>query len=340
MKYQELIQDINKKIFRPVYLFTGPEQYIATMMEKRLIKAGVTQGTEQFNTMTFSDSETNIADITAICRQLPMMSEYRIVIVKEETNILHTSDATIIDALCEYLKNPEPSTCLILYDNYPDKRKKIWKTLTKTAAIVEYSKLTQPELEKWIARRLKIAGKTTKRNVVEQFIDNTLYLVKENQTIEIIDNELDKIINYIGNKEEMTLSVLNEIMPQSIDDNIFKMIDCIMENKNDAAIMMLKQFYLEGESPFSIFGLLINQLRTLLHIKILFKKRIPSSEIAKAVSRPPFIIKKMQTLLQHFTKHQLIHLINKAAKMDLNMKTGVIEPELGLTLYILNIRNR
>ncbi len=118
MRYQELMKEMNAGIFHPVYLFSGPEQYIGAMMEKNLIKKVVAEELIQLNTMSFSDKETDIASVTAICRQLPMMSEYRVVVLREETGIAHSSDATVIENLCAYLEHPEPTTLLIIYDIY------------------------------------------------------------------------------------------------------------------------------------------------------------------------------------------------------------------------------
>jgi len=166
MKYQELMKVIRGGAFKPVYLFTGPETHIARMMENNLIKQVIPAGLEQINVMTFEEKDTAVEDVTGICRQLPMMSPYRVVILREETGMLHSSDKTVMDELGDYIAHPELTTVLILWDVKADKRKKWYKALKKTGDIVEYDKLREEDLGKWIGRRLQLAGKKTTQRVV------------------------------------------------------------------------------------------------------------------------------------------------------------------------------
>ncbi|SDX78955.1 DNA polymerase III subunit delta [Eubacterium barkeri] len=335
MRYQDLTKEINQGNFHPVYLFTGPEQYIAAMMEKRLVEKAVPESLVQLNVMSFSEKETDVGSVVAICRQLPMMSDHRVVILREETGILQNTDAA--EELLSYIQKPEPSTVLLIYSSKPDKRKKVYKQLVKYAAVVEYHKLTQMELEKWIARRLKLGGKRTTRRVVERFIGDTLYLQNEDQNMERVDNELGKLMDYVGDAEAITLNDLEATLPKSVDENIFRMVDFAMGGNMGEALMMLENFYLSGESPFGVFGLLLSQLRTMLQVRILTDNRSTQATIAKEVGRPPFVVKKMQGAAGRFPQERLMGIMAAAAQLDVQMKTGVVEPELGVELFVLRL---
>ncbi|MEG0509025.1 MAG: DNA polymerase III subunit delta, partial [Eubacterium sp.] len=333
MKYQELMKEIRAGDTRSVYFFTGPEQYIGFMMEHTLIEKVISKGLEQLNVTTFDEKNPDITEILSNCETLPLMSDKRIVIIREETLITKTSDKNVIDTLCHYIEKPSPMTVLLIYDKIPDKRKKIYKTLKSRAGIVEYNKLGKLELEKWIGRRLNQAGKKTTQRVVSQFIMDTLYLENENKNMEIVDNELSKIIDYVGDREVITLEDVDTVMPKSIEDNIFKMVDYAMDGNKGGALKMLEQFYLEGESPFGVFGLLLRQIRMMLMVKMLSEKRMPMDVISKETKLAPFIARKV---LQNSIKYPLESLKRKMIKMaelDLKMKTGKIEPEFGVEWF-------
>lgn len=340
MKYQELIKKIKAQDLNAVYLFTGPERHIAAMMEESLIQSIIPEGLEQINVMRFEDKEADIADITGICRQLPMMSPYRVVVVREETGIPHTADNTIIQNFCDYLKDPEPTTLLILYDSKPDKRKKIYKCLKQQAAIVSFDKLNQIELEKWIGRRFHQAGKKTTQRVINRFLEKTRYLTNESQNMEMVDHEIEKLTHYVGEKEMITQDDLEATLPPTIDDNIFRMIDCAVTGKMDQAMLMLKNFYLEGESPFGVFALLAGQIRTMTMVRILSERRELPSVIAKKVSRPPYVVKKMVANSHHFKMAKLYQLIMTLGDLDMAMKNGEIDPELGLERLMWGINEQ
>ncbi|MGL6294007.1 DNA polymerase III subunit delta [Eubacterium aggregans] len=336
MHYQDLTKEINQGNFHPVYLFTGPEQYIGAMMEKRLVEKAVPESLVQLNVMSFSEKETDVGSVVAICRQLPMMSDHRVVILREETGILQSTDAGA-EELLGYIQKPEPSTILLIYSSKPDKRKKMYKQFIKHVAVVEYNKLTQMELEKWIARRLKLGGKRTTRGVVDRFIGDTLYLQNEDQNMERVDNELGKLMDYVGDAEAITLNDLEATLPKSVDENIFRMVDFAMGGDMGEALMMLENFYLSGESPFGVFALLLSQLRTMLQVRILTDSRSTQATIAKQVGRPPFVVKKMQGTARRFTQERLMGIMAAAAQLDVQMKTGVVEPELVVELFVLRL---
>lgn len=338
LKYQDLSKNIRSRKFSPVYLFTGTEMHIASIMEKNLISAVVPDGLEQINVMHFHDKETPIKDIIDICRQLPMMSEFRVVVLRQEMEIFQNSDPIFIDELCEYLKNPEPTTILIIYAPQPDKRKKIWKAMEKNVSIVNYEKLNRRELEKWISRRIYLSGKKTSGRVISHFIDRSMYLYNDDQNIEMIENEINKMIDYAGAEEIITMDTMMATLPESIDNHIFKMIDYAVDGRTDQALTMLRNFYLEGESPFGVFGLLAGQIRNISMVKILSDRKETASSIAKQIKRPGFVVQKMIDAGNRYGKKRIENLLVRLGDLDYQMKTGQIDPELGVELFIMNMK--
>ena len=337
MRYQELTKAINQNQFAPVYLFSGPEQYIGDMMEKNLIKAAVPESLALLNINRFSDKETGIETILSACSQYPMMSPYRVVVLEDTVGLCDTGDADIIAAFENYLKDPAPTTILIIKASKPDKRKKIVKAMEKKATVVEYKKLTEPELEKWIAARLKKADKKTTQAVVSRFIADIKYLENEFVYMSNVDHELEKLFDYTGSRERIDMTDLDATLPVSIEDNIYKLIDNAMAGNMAEALTMLNHFYLEGEQPISIFALLISQLRTLLQIKILLNAKESQQAIATKIKRPLFVVKKLTATAGRFPGDRLSRVMQAAAELDLQMKTGVVEPDAGLEVFILKL---
>ncbi|MDO4288185.1 MAG: DNA polymerase III subunit delta [Eubacterium sp.] len=337
MKYQELMKAIKNNEIAPVYLFAGEESYIAGMMEGQLTKKLIQGGMEQLNYTVFEDKNPDITEVVAVCETLPLMSQRRVVVLREETQILKTSDKTIIDRLEAYLKNPSPTTVLVVYDKNPDKRKKLYKAFKEQAQIVEYNKLNHAEFEKWIGSRWLRAGKKPSRRAVAQFIDQSLYLENSNKNMEMIDNELEKILDYVGGREAITPEDVAAVMPKSIEDNVFKMVDYAMGGKKGEALTMLEQFYLEGESPYGVFSLLIRQLRMMLMARCLSEKRLSPDAMARELKTKPFVAQKLLRGSGRYKTEGLRRRIIDAAKLDLMMKTGQIDPEFALEWYILKL---
>ena len=81
-----------------------------------------------------------------------MMAERQVVIVKEAQNLIKT-----IDQLLDYTKNPQPSTVLVFNYKYKtlDKRKALYKSLSKSGVIFDSKKIYEDKVPSWIQNFLK-----------------------------------------------------------------------------------------------------------------------------------------------------------------------------------------
>lgn len=337
MRYRELMRAIRQKQFAPIYYFTGAEKTIAQMMENQLVRATVAPGTEQLNVMTFKEKLTDVSELMAIARQLPFMSPYRVVIVREETGICHTADTHIVEPFSDYLAKPEPQTILIICDEKPDKRKRIYKALHQHATEVTFDTLSRVDLENWIAARFKRAGKRISTQTLIHLIDKIGYLEHDNINMAMVDNRVAQLIDYVGDADTVAVADVDAVVPETADDRIFRMIDLALQGQTGEVLTMLKHFYLQGESPFGVFGLLAGQLRTMLAVQVYADNGAGDQAIAKRVGRPAFAVRKMAQTGRRFGRKGLKRLINELAELDYQMKTGQVDPEAGVALFMMRL---
>lgn len=337
MNYKELNKSLKNNEISPVYLFTGPEQYIGHMMEKTLIETEIAKGLEPLNLTTYSDKNIDVSEFLATCETLPMMSRKRIVIIREEAQLDKISDKKALDRINVYLEKPCLSTLLIIYWEQPDKRKKLYKNLIKTGSLVVFEKLDISDLQTWILRRVKNAQKQMNRAALELFIQRSMYLMNEKKTMEMVDNELNSLIDYAGDRNEITKEDVLLILPQSVEEGIFKLIDYAISGKKDQALLMLNQFYLEGESPFGIFSLLLRQIRMLLMVKIYTSRGLAVKAVAAEMKLAPFIVNKVLKNGKHYPIDNLWEVMIIGADLDAQMKLGEIDQNFALELFLMKI---
>lgn len=337
MNYKELNKSLKNRELSPVYLFTGPEQYIGHMMEKTLIGTELAKGLEPLNLTTYSDKNLDVSELLATCETLPMMSNKRMVIVREEAQLDKISDKKDLDRIAAYLEKPCPSTLLIIYWEQPDKRKKLYKSLIKTGTLVVFEKLDASDLKAWITRRVKNANKKISRSELELFIQRSMYLMNEKKTMEMVDNELNSLIDYAGDRNEITKEDILLILPQSIEEGIFKLIDYAVSGQKDQALLMLNHFYLEGESPFGVFSLLLRQIRMLLMVKIYSTRGLPAKTVATEMKLAPFIVNKLLKNGKNYPIDNLWEIMLLGADLDAQMKLGEIDQNFALELFLMKI---
>lgn len=337
MNYKDLNKAIKNKALSPVYLFTGPEHYIGHMMEKTLLSSMVPLGLEPLNSTTYNEKNVDLSELLATCETLPLMSEKRLVVVREEAQIEKITNKTEVDKLVSYLEKPNQSTVLIIYIETPDKRKKIYKAIQKKGQIIKYDKLDQRDLENWLGRRLKLGNKKISKTALETFILRSRYLTNENKNMEMVDHDLNKIMDYSGDRNEITKEDILLIMPESIEDGIYKMVDYAMAGEKGKALAMLNQFYLEGESPFGVFNLLLRQIRQFLMVKIYSSRGLPSKTVASEMKLPPFVVNKILKIGRKYEIKPLWNLMVIGAELDAQMKKGEIDQNFALELFIIKM---
>ena len=128
---------------RNVYCFYGPEAYIRRSAVAKLREKVLMPGLEDMNETVLSAPTAQ--QIIESCETLPMMSDYRLIIVRDcalTQNGKAKDEAQESAALCEYLPRVPETTCL-LFDlgDGVDKRKKLAQALMKLPGAVGFDAL-------------------------------------------------------------------------------------------------------------------------------------------------------------------------------------------------------
>ena len=152
--YEQILTNLRKKIYQPVYFLMGEESYYIDSITEALLEALMTESEKEFDLAVVYGKDTDMRQVISLARQYPMMAKHRVVLVKE------AQDIKDMDMLSIYLEKPMQSTILIVNhkNGSLDKRKKLASELDKTAILFESKKLYDNELPGWIANHAKSKG--------------------------------------------------------------------------------------------------------------------------------------------------------------------------------------
>jgi len=126
---------------------------------------------------------------------------------------------------------------------------------------------------------------------------------------------------------EKDVSLLINLAPQN---NIFKTLDFIAGKEKAKATFSLHQHLNSGESPFYLLAMIASQFRKLLIVK----EKMEKNESLSGLKWSPFVIQKTSRLARQFSLKELKKIYHKIVQIDLEIKTGKIDPELALDLFI------
>lgn len=218
LTYEEIKGGILNNKFMPVYLFQGEESYFIDQLTELLIERVLDDSERDFNQTLVYGSDVDVATVINAAKRFPMMSERQLVVVKEAQNLKH------IEELIHYVKQPQPSTVLVLNYKYGklDGRKKLAGEIAKIGILFESKKIYENKIPTFIisylqSRQVTIDPKSAQ--ILTEYLGNNLSK---------LTNELEKlIISLPENQRRITPELIEANIGISKDFNNFELQSAI-----------------------------------------------------------------------------------------------------------------
>ena len=229
----------------------------------------------------------------------------------------------------QYLENINPDTILIfvLYEEKLDERKKIVKVFKQKGQVKLFSNNTN------IHNLVKemFSGYQINFNTINLLIDRV------GKNLAILEQEANKIITYKGDDINITDEDVVSLTHKSFDIDIFALIDAIIKKDKLQALNIYHEMLKLNEEPIKIIVMLSNQFRIIYQTKEMYKKGYTENDIASTLAIHPYRIKLALNSSRNYSNQNLLEYIKKLADLDIGIKTGNINKEIGLELFIINL---
>jgi DNA polymerase-3 subunit delta len=309
--YEEIMSDLKKRIFKPVYFLAGEEPYYIDLITSYIENKVLPEAEKAFNQIILYADDTNIAAIIDTARRFPMMASHQVVIIKEAQSLKKLDDLVI------YLEKPLLSTILVFSYKYKtiDKRTKLYKTLESHAVYFESARIRDYLIPAWIERYLMTQGIKTDPSASAML---TEYLGTD---LHKIVNELDKlIITLPEGKPVITTSLIEKNIGISKDYNNFELQKAIGE-KNILKANRIVQYF--GNNPkdnpitlsiASLFGF-FSKLLTYHYLTDKSK-----NNVASVLKVNPYFVKDYETSAAKYNVAKTVQIISLLRTFDMKSK--------------------
>jgi len=282
----------------------------------------------------------SIEDLKEKIRQATMFKEKKLVII---TNLF--SDAGLKEKFSKDLKEfLDYSDILMVFEENVKKTDPLFKKLIKTAKCQEFKVLEGQNLRNWLKKEVE-----RNKGSIDSVALETLVDYVGNDLWQLV-NEMQKLLNYKKNPDGNTIEDSRQgrnktitsqdvklLVKPKIETDIFKTIDAIGQKDKKQALNLLYKHLENGDSPLYLLSMVSYQFRNLLVVKELIEKAKPYSLIVKKSGLHPFVVKKSYLQSGKFTLPDLKKIYQKIFQVDLDIKTGKIEPEAGLEMLVAGI---
>lgn len=339
MNYKDVLKDLKNKTLDNLYLFYGVESYLIENTVNTIKEKLISTGFEDLNYQYIDGKETTIDEIINACETLPFMGEQRMVIVKDlecffskGKNISEKDE----ERLFKYLTNiPKTTYLFFVVGGEIDKRRKIVKTINKNGKTVEFAKLDRKDMDKWVKKTFKKYNKEIGNREVAYLLDTLSYFEKSaNKTLKDLENEINKLCSYAGEKSVVTNEDIELLAPKSIENNIFSLVEAIGLKNGEKALSILNDMLLEGESEIKILFMITRQFRYLFQIKLMQNRGYTASVIAPKIGIRQFVVKKYLNQVKNFDMDTLKQALEECLYTDESIKKGKMNQRLGVELLI------
>ena len=333
MKVTELKNNLKQGNLSNVYLITGKEQVFIKEIQKSF-KEIMSAEEREMNFSNFDLEEVSIADLINEAISAPFFGERRLVFAQHPYFLTGEKTKNVIeqnvDLLIKYIQDPTPSTILVIFASYDkfDARKKITKQLKKLATVVDAGQMEGPVLNRTIKADLNKAGYEIEPAALELLINKT----KGNYSL--ITNQLDKLQLYSLQTKKIDQTAVNELVPQSLEDNVFDLTTQILNKNIYKAEELYNQFLLQKIDPILLVAIIISQLRLLIQIQILSEKGLSEGTIAKNLRLNPYRVKYSYRQAKSLNRKRLQVMYSDCVNLDYQIKSGQGDKELLFDLFI------
>lgn len=273
-------------------------------------------------------TSSNLLDVIEDASTVGLFSTKKIIILDDCFFLGANKSVDNIEALEQYIEhyNPDNYCIFLAYMEKIDTRKKISKLLSKHK-VIELKKMDEINLKKYVEKLLN------EENYQIENID--YFLSKVGSNLSNIKNELDKLMMYRLNNKKILNKDIDKITIHSMEEEIFSLTDAIILKNTSKALDLLEEFLNNNYDEMQIIMLLASQFRFLFQVKRLLNKNKSDNEIAKILGVNPYRVKFTIKKLYAYSEKMLTDYIQKIAKMDHDIKLGLMNKNLALELFII-----
>ncbi len=309
--YEEIISDIKKRIFKPVYFLAGEEPYYIDLITDYIEQNILPESERSFNQMVVYGEDTTVSNIIEISRKYPMMATHQVIIVKEAQMVKKIEDLII------YVEKPLLSTILVINYKYKvlDKRTKLVKLLDNQGVYFESNRLRDYQVPGWIDRYLMTQGIKSDPSVsamLTEYLGNDLHKIA---------NELNKlIITLPKGKQVITTGLIEKNIGISKDYNNFELQKALGERNILKANMIVQYFAANPkDNPLTLtIASLFSYFSKLLTFHYLTDKS--KNNAAAALKVNPFFVKDYETAALKYNVSKTLQAISLLRIFDMKSK--------------------
>jgi DNA polymerase-3 subunit delta len=239
--------------------------------------------------------------------------------------------------LLTYLREPSPSTCLVLIGEKPDARLRVTRAIADAGVLCELASPKDQALATWLQDEAHRLGKRLPHDAAA-----TLVAFAGN-ALEAAAGELEKLALFVGEREEITSADVEEAVKNREGALVWRFTDALKARDPQGALTALER-YLRGfrrpeDALFPLLGILRSELRILLQAQEIgaargLRGRALAKPLAEALKVHSYRAEKAAAAAERFSRAELLAAHRGLLRTDRRLKSSALSPRLLLDAWV------
>ena len=342
MKNEEMLEKLKKisasirsKEYLPFYYLYGNENYFLTSVKKSLLKSFPDD--TKLNTKIYNKDNFVLSEVIKYIGNVPFMSDKKLIIFDNIDYFVSTRYEKVAKDIIDAFDNSK-DTNIVLFIKFENKDRYIkdydknnifLKYFSDNGIAVHSSKLDDMELNKYVQNHFNKAGVDIDKPTAAYFIRIC------GNNLSNLFNEADKLISFIGEKDEVENKDIDEIVTRNIDDKIFNLIDLYNSNRKEEALKFYGDLLSEGEKNAGIFAAFSYNYSNLIVCKDLMQRGKGQKEISDLMGIESWRVNKLMNANKFVTIDTLSYKMKKITDISLARVKGNLSEDY-MVLLLMN----
>lgn len=318
LSFRDVMSDISKGNFAPVYLLMGDEDYYIDRISEALESTVVAEDEKDFNAATYYGADIDVRQVISRAQQFPLLSDRQLVMLKEAQAMDKAKSR--IETLASYVTHANDSTVLVITFKGESlaATSQLVKSIQKEGGVVFKSErlkdyqLNTPLVEYCREKNIEIDNKSIA--LLCDYIGSPLSK---------LFGEVDKLIVAAGEKGTITPDLIEAVIGISKEYNSFELVKAISVKDYMRAMRIVSHF---SRNPKQNPGVVVtanlfNYFSKLFMVAIL-KDKSDASLMAELDLKNSYSLTDYRNGLRYFKAGQIDAIIHAIRNHDV-MSKGV-----------------
>ena len=313
-----------------MYLYYGLEQFL---IDKEIEILKKQNNIEDIDVIKYDLENTKIENVLEDALSISLFGNKKLIIVENAYIFTGTINKKLIeqniDVLKEYINNGSFNNIIVftILKEKIDERNNIVKLIKEKGVVKDFN--ISNNINKYVLDMFK-NYKISNNNV-------NLLINRVGNNLEVLNQEIEKIKTYKDSDLNISEDDIKNLTSKNIDTDFFNLIENIVIKNKEKALESYFEIIKYGEEPIKIIVVLANKFRLIYQALNLYKKGYSSKDISTILGSNYYAIKKCLENSRNYDNKTLLNCILKLANLDIDIKSGKIDKNLGLELFIMTL---